>query len=117
MAHVVAVISDLIFKTKVDSTARSIGAEASVVASIEELRGVLSAKPVSLVVVDMQLPGEEATETIAAAAGHTPRPRIVAFHSHVQTELADAAKRAGADEVIPRSAFSSGLAAILQGAG
>ena len=39
--------------------------------------------------------------------------RIVAFLSHMQTELAAQAHAAGCDEVMPRSAFTQNLAAIL----
>ena len=40
--------------------------------------------------------------------------RVVAFLSHVQTELAAQARAAGCSEVMPRSAFTQNLAAILQ---
>src|SRR5882762_6477727 len=39
--------------------------------------------------------------------------RVVAFLSHVQTELAAQARAAGCDEVMPRSVFTQNLAAIL----
>ena len=40
-------------------------------------------------------------------------PRIVAYLSHVQTELAAAAREAGAEEVMPRSEFTANLPEIL----
>jgi hypothetical protein len=40
--------------------------------------------------------------------------RIVAFLSHVQVELAAQARAAGCSEIMPRSAFTQNLAAILQ---
>jgi len=39
--------------------------------------------------------------------------RVVAFLSHVQKELAQQAKDAGCDEVMPRSSFTQNLAEIL----
>jgi hypothetical protein len=42
--------------------------------------------------------------------------RVIAFLSHVQTELAERAHAAGCDEVMPRSKFTQNLAAILRGA-
>jgi len=45
-----------------------------------------------------------------------PELRVVAFLSHVQRELAAQAQAAGCSEVLPRSAFTQNLAAILQAA-
>jgi DNA-binding NarL/FixJ family response regulator len=42
-----------------------------------------------------------------------PDIRIVAFLSHVQRELAEQAKNAGCDEVMPRSSFTQNLVGIL----
>jgi DNA-binding NarL/FixJ family response regulator len=39
--------------------------------------------------------------------------RVVGFLSHVQTDLAAQARAAGCDDVMPRSAFTQNLAAIL----
>jgi len=39
--------------------------------------------------------------------------RVVGFLSHVQRELAEQARAAGCDEVMPRSSFTQNLAAIL----
>jgi hypothetical protein len=39
--------------------------------------------------------------------------RVVAFGSHVDTELLDAARAAGVDEVLPRSAFFRRLPEVL----
>ena len=40
--------------------------------------------------------------------------RAIGFASHVHTELIAAARKAGADDVLPRSAFAGRLAEILQ---
>jgi len=42
--------------------------------------------------------------------------RVVAFLSHVQTELAAQARAAGCNEVMPRSSFTQSLAALLSSA-
>jgi hypothetical protein len=42
--------------------------------------------------------------------------RVIAFLSHVQTELAERARAAGCQDVMPRSKFTQNLAAILRGA-
>jgi hypothetical protein len=45
-----------------------------------------------------------------------PHLRVIAFLSHVQTGLAEQAKTAGFDEVMPRSKFSMNLPEILASA-
>jgi CheY-like chemotaxis protein len=42
-----------------------------------------------------------------------PEIPVVAFLSHVQTELAEKARAAGCREVVPRSIFTRDLATIL----
>ena len=56
------------------------------------------------------------TSSIAAlkADAGTSALRAIGFASHVHTELIAAARNAGADEVLPRSAFAGRLADILQ---
>ena len=49
-----------------------------------------------------------------AAKEQSAQAHVVAYLSHVQVELAAAAKEAGADTVLPRSAFSAKLPEILQ---
>jgi DNA-binding NarL/FixJ family response regulator len=48
-------------------------------------------------------------------APDNPR-RVIAFLSHVQTDLAERARAAGCQDVMPRSKFTQDLAAILRGA-
>jgi hypothetical protein len=43
-----------------------------------------------------------------------PGVPVVAFLSHVQVELAEAARAAGCREVMPRSEFTRNLATILE---
>jgi hypothetical protein len=56
--------------------------------------------------------GPPAFEAIRAAKAH-PGVRVLAFVSHVDTDLADLAVKAGADEVLPRSRFAAQLPALL----
>jgi CheY-like chemotaxis protein len=42
--------------------------------------------------------------------------RVIAFLSHLQTDLAERARAAGCHDVMPRSKFTQNLAAILRGA-
>ena len=113
MADAVAVVSDLIFSTKIVGTGRALGIEVQSVTTPEALGDVLAGGAVRLVMVDMNLPGDAAVLSLQRAAGHRTAPATLAFYSHVQNELVASAEAAGANLTMPRSKFSAELPAIL----
>ena len=114
MADVIAVVSDLIFSTKISGTARAIGFEANTVTTSQALSSALDAGDVRLVIVDMSLAKGEAPAALRCGASHASRPKTVAFYSHVQSELKEAAERAGADLIMARSKFNEQLPQLLR---
>jgi DNA-binding NarL/FixJ family response regulator len=111
MARVVALMDDLFFQMKVAETAKHLGLELRVAANGDALMALLAFAP-KLVIVDLNARSQpiQAIERLRAEKNGA---RVVAFLSHVQTELAAQARAAGCDEVMPRSAFTQNLAAIL----
>jgi len=109
---VVALVTDLLFATKIRSTAEAVGVAVQLARSMPEL--LRAAERANLVLIDVNSSGLDAIEAIRQVRSLPNRPKILAYLSHVQRELADAAGHAGADEVMPRSRFSSELPAILQ---
>ena len=73
----------------------------------------LAAGGAQLVIIDLGADGFDALQAIDICRQHSPSPRVVAFASHVQGELIAAARKAGADEVLARSAFVGKLPALL----
>ena len=67
----------------------------------------LSSSAAEVLVIDLGRPG--AVEALPALGGR----RVVAFGSHVDRELLDAARAAGCEEVLPRSQFFSRLRELL----
>src|SRR5262245_26236109 len=65
-----------------------------------------------VVVVDL---ARGADDTVARVRSAAPTARIVCFGPHVDTEAAVAARRAGADTVLPRSRFFRDPAAAIAG--
>lgn len=111
---VVALITDLIFATKVKSTAEALGKPVKLVRSMEKLSEALAEKP-ALALIDMNADGVDVLSAVRACKQADPPVRVVAFLSHVQRELAQTAAHAGADVVLPRSKFSADLPALLSG--
>ncbi len=117
---IVYACADLIFATKVRSTAESLGVATRPTRDVEALRKRLDQvadgklnEAVTGVLVDMDL-GEAGIELIRLAATHAKKPPIVAFGAHVAVELLQAARGAGADYVMPRGQFTATLPDLLQ---
>ena len=72
----------------------------------------------TLVILDLNNPRTDPLGTVAAMKRDpaTASIRTVGYASHVQTDVIDAARQAGVDEVMARSAFTARLAEILTGA-
>ena len=112
MAQVVALVDDIFFQAKILETARHVGVEMKMVGTGDALvEEVANANP-KLVIVDLNARqgALEAIERLRAAGSTAP---LVAFLSHVQVDLAERARAAGAQDVMPRSKFTQNLATIL----
>jgi DNA-binding NarL/FixJ family response regulator len=126
MADAIVLIDDLFFQAKLLETAKLTGISLETVATGEQLLKAAAANPAALVIVDLnarqgsldaveQLCKEHLEPGARSNGPGNPR-RVIAFLSHVQTELAERARAAGCQDVMPRSKFTQNLAAILRGA-
>lgn len=104
---------DLMFTSKVTGTAAALGLRIEVVGTIESLSTRAAASWPRAVFIDLAYPDFDPRIVIEQLAGF-PRPRVIAFGSHVDIDRLEAARQAGCDEVMPRSRFSSTLPEILQ---
>src|SRR3974390_533103 len=112
MGRVVAVMDDLFFQMKVLETAKHVGVEFKVAKNGEVLAEMLGA-PTKLVIVDLNAKNDPVA-TIERIRGTQKELPVMAFLSHVQTELAAQARAAGSTEVMPRSVFTQNLSRILE---
>lgn len=104
--------SDLLWATRIKRLADDLGLASRPVRNPDMLRLRLAEAPASGLIVDLE--AAEA-EGVLAAAQEGPRPgRIVAFGPHVARDRLQAAREAGADEVVTRGAFEANLAKILE---
>jgi CheY-like chemotaxis protein len=122
MADAIALIDDLFFLAKVHETAKHTGVTLETAANGEQLLKAAAASPSALILVDLNARkgALEAVEHLCAANGaadgQAKLRRVIAFLSHVQTDLAERARAAGCQDVMPRSKFTQNLAEILRGA-
>jgi CheY-like chemotaxis protein len=122
MADAIALIDDLFFLAKVHETAKHTGVTLETAATGEQLLKAAAASPSALILVDLNARqgALDAVERLCAsngaADGQAKPRRVIAFLSHVQTDLAERARSAGCQDVMPRSKFTQNLAEILRGA-
>lgn len=110
---VIAFVDDLLFKSKIRAVARTVGATISFVRSEDAGRFVREGSP-DLVLIDLERRSGDVIETvraIRAAAG--AGTRIIGFGSHVNVDRLQAAKEAGCDQALARSAFVQVLPNLL----
>jgi PleD family two-component response regulator len=115
--RVLAAVEDLLFRSKISETASTLGIEAAFPRSPKKLLETLRETPPDLLILDLNsarfeplallqtVKSEEATRDVST----------VGFLSHVQKDLAVAAREAGCDRVVARSAFTRDLPRILAG--
>jgi DNA-binding NarL/FixJ family response regulator len=111
MGRVVALMDDIFFQMKVAETAKHLGIEFKVATTTDALLNLLEPRP-QLVIVDLNARSQP-IDAIVKLRAASKDIRVVAFLSHVQRELAEQAKNAGCNEVMPRSSFTQNLAEIL----
>jgi CheY-like chemotaxis protein len=114
-ATIVAWVEDLFFLAKIRETAKALGI--TVVAN-DPRRGsaALAEAHPQAVLLDLNSCGPSALDWIRALKSDpATRPiRVVGFASHVQEDLISAARAAGCDSVMARSAFTQQLPHLLR---
>jgi len=114
---VLAVVDDLMFTSKIKTTARQLGVDVAFARSSDAALAGMRTKLPALVILDLNNTRTDPLGTVAAMKGDPRLASIptVGFVSHVQADLIDAARMAGVDDVLARSAFTARLAEILNG--
>ncbi len=115
--RVLAAVEDLLFRSKISETAERAGVEVAFPRNPEKLLDALRASPPDLLVVDLNSARFEPLELlrIVKSDGALRGVTTVGFLSHVQGDLALAAREAGCDRVMARSAFVENLPRVLSG--
>jgi PleD family two-component response regulator len=115
--RVLGAVEDLLFKSKISETASQLGIEAAFPRSPKKLLDALRESPPDLLVLDLNSARFEPLTLLRdVKSDETPRDVFtVGFLSHVQKDLAVAAREAGCDRVVARSAFTRDLPRILAG--
>jgi CheY-like chemotaxis protein len=117
--RVLAAVEDLLFRSKISETADVVGVEATFPRNPKKLLEALRASPPDLLVLDLNSARFEPLELLRIVNSDSALQdvRTVGFLSHVQGDLALAARESGCDRVMARSAFVENLPRVLSGDG
>ena len=115
--RVLAAVEDLLFRSKISETASQLGVEASFPRNPRKLLEAARESPPDLIVLDLNSARFEPLTLVRTIKSEevTRDVSTVGFLSHVQKDLAIAAREAGCDRVVARSAFTKNLPEILGG--
>jgi len=113
---VLALTDDLFFSSKISSTANFCSVPIQIIATQEALTQTAKKEKPELIIIDLNGRQTQSLKTIRQlkALSDTSEIPILAYYSHVQTDLQNKAHEAGATWIIPRSTFSHLLANILK---
>ena len=113
--RVIAAVEDLLFRSKISETATQLGIEASFPRSPKKLEDAIRDSAPDLLILDLNSSRFEPLQLLRSVKSEeaTRNVKTVGFLSHVQKDLAVAAKEAGCDRVMARSAFTKDLPKVL----
>ena len=112
---VLAVLDDLMFSSKIKTTAKGLGVALSFARSSQAALDEMRKSAPALVIFDLNNPRTDPIGTVAAMRADPALATIptIGFVSHVDTSTIEAARSAGIGQVLARSTFTAGLADIL----
>jgi PleD family two-component response regulator len=115
--RVIAAVSDMIFASKIRGTAEALNVTVNFARSEDSLFDAAKTDVPSLIILDLHStrPDPFAIAARLKADEQLRDVPIVAFFSHVETELQRRAREAGVEHVLPRSLFTKRLPEILSG--
>jgi CheY-like chemotaxis protein len=116
MARVLALVPDLLFGSRVQSTLQGAGHEVELIAAEAVLRerlhegGVAGVVVVDLTAADLDGPGLVQS---LSQSGELQGARTLGFYAHVDAEVRRRAEAAGFDRVVPRSRMAREAAELV----
>jgi CheY-like chemotaxis protein len=115
---ILCVVDDLMFAVKISAAAKAVQADIAFERAPNAVIDRVRRESPSLVIFDLNSARLKPIETIRTmkADEQLRTTRTLGYVSHVQAETIAAAREAGCDEVLARSAFSERLGSILSGA-
>lgn len=115
---IVCAIEDLLFSIKISTAAKQLGVDVHFERMRDRVLPVIRDKQPSLVIFDLNSSRLDPITVVAAMKTdpHLKNVKTLGYVSHVDSDTIAAARQAGIDQVLARSAFAAQLGTILQSA-
>ena len=112
---ILAMVDDLLFLSKIQQTAEHLGVAVKPIRPADLTNSATEGVP-RAVIIDLNHRSGKALEVLRSLKSEpkTKEVKAIGFVSHVQNELIIAAREAGCDLVLARSAFASQLPRLLK---
>jgi PleD family two-component response regulator len=112
---VLALVDDLMFRSKIKSTAQQAGVTVAFAGSRDAALAAMRANMPAFVIFDLNNMRSDPLGTLAEMKKDAALAaiRTVGYVSHVDVNTIEAARAAGVDEVVARSAFAARLADLV----
>lgn len=110
--RLLVVMSDLLFRSKIDEVARRVGLELRVAKSFEQLDRHLAAGTPALAIVDLEEVALDPFGAIARVVASAPGVSVIGFAGHGNADAIRRGREAGAT-VLARSGFTAKLPELL----
>lgn len=112
MARTVLVaVKDLLFGSKIDSSAKRVGLELQWSPRFEKLGDVAASRRPDTIIAALDEPGT--LEELKRVREELPEVRLIGFAGHVMKDLLDEARALGMDEVLTKGQFAVTLDKVL----
>jgi CheY-like chemotaxis protein len=113
---VLAAVDDLMFCSRISTAARAVGTPLTFTRSVEAVLSAARTATPALVILDLNSARARPLEIVAALKADPALAAIptVGFVKHVDTATIEAARSAGVDRILARSAFVEQLPRLLQ---
>jgi glycine oxidase len=106
-------VRDIIFRSRIDATARSLGVNIAYTSDIAQAREQCMRVRPDVIFIDLSDAGIWANESYREIRAAVPGVRLVGFSSHVELKRLNAAREAGFEMVLSRSEFTARLSQLL----
>ncbi len=115
---VLSAVDDMFFSSRIESAAKLAGVRVVSATDARQLAELLLELIPRMIILDLNSNACAPLESLRRikADGRLSQTPVIGFVSHVQRDLADEARRAGCDQVMPRSVFTANLPKILASA-
>ena len=114
IVQVLAITSDMFLQSRITELTKSLGANATIVTTEEDLLREARSKEPSLVILDLTASEYDPFSCAQRLKATTSPPKILAIFPHIRTDLKLKAEKVMIDYIVPNSGFLKTLKSVLE---